>query len=50
MQIDVDFIHNQRNTNICMAFSARFGFSQYTCALQTGACHVESDCQRQIGV
>lgn len=22
MQIDVDFIHNQRNTNICMAFGA----------------------------
>lgn len=21
MQIDVDFIHNQRNTNTCMAFS-----------------------------
>lgn len=35
MQIDVDFIHNQRNTNICMALSVCFGLSQYTCALQT---------------
>lgn len=24
----VDFIHNQRNTNICMAFSERFGLSR----------------------
>lgn len=47
----VDFLHNQRNTNICicMAFRERLGLTQYLCtyASQKGAC-MKSDEWRKV--